>query len=52
MPYLETRRLYGMVGKKVSKHMGYRKAKKAFNDINRDTVFFESRFLRSRMGRA
>lgn len=49
MPYMNTRRLHNIFGKKVSKYLVYRKAKRMFNEINRDMAFFESRFLRSRL---
>lgn len=49
MPYLNTRRSHHMLGKKVSKYFIYRKAKRMFNDINREMAFFESRFLKSRL---
>jgi hypothetical protein len=52
MPYIATRRLYNVIGKKVSRILGYRKAKKMCNEINRDMSFFESRFLRLRMNRS
>jgi len=49
MPHLTTRRLYNVFGRKVSKYMTYRKAKRLCNEINRDMLFFESRFLKSRL---
>ncbi|MBI5144243.1 MAG: hypothetical protein HZA30_04170 [Candidatus Omnitrophica bacterium] len=49
MPYLSTRRLHGAIGKKVSRYFMYRKAKRMYNDINREMTFFESRFLKSRL---
>lgn len=52
MPYTQTRRLYNVVGKKVSRFLSYWKAKKMYNVINRDMSYIESRFLRSRMNRA
>ncbi|MBP7055731.1 MAG: hypothetical protein KBB52_02625 [Candidatus Omnitrophica bacterium] len=52
MPYTSTRRLYNVVGKKISKVLSYRKAKRMCNEINRDILFFESRFLRSRLNRS
>lgn len=47
MPYLNTRRLHNVFGKKISKYFMYRKAKRLFNEINRDMGIFESRFLKS-----
>ena len=52
MPYAATRRLYHIIGKKVSKFVTYRKAKKLFNEISRDIGSIESRFIRSRAGHA
>jgi hypothetical protein len=52
MPHLTTRRLYSIFGKKVSKFMTYKKAKRLCSEINRDMMFFESRFLRSRLNHA
>jgi len=49
MPYTATRRLYNVVGKKVSRFFCYRKAKKLYNEINRDMTSVEARFIRSRM---
>lgn len=49
MPYISTRRLYNVVGKKVSHFFGYRKAKRLYNEINRDMAAVESRFIRSRL---
>lgn len=49
MPYIATRRLYNVVGKKVSRFFEYRKAKKLYNEINRDMTSVESRFIRSRL---
>lgn len=49
MPYIATRRLYNVVGKKVSRFLGYQKAKRMYSEISRDLVGLESRFLRSRM---
>lgn len=52
MPYTATRRLYNVVGKKVSRFFGYRKAKKLYNEINRDLTSVEARFIRSRLHQA
>jgi len=52
MPYTATRRLYSIVGKKVSRFFGYRKAKRMYNEINRDMTSVESRFIRSRLHQA
>jgi hypothetical protein len=52
MPYLSTRRSYNIFGKKVSKYLSYRKAKRLCNEINRDMAFFESRYIKSRMNHA
>lgn len=49
MPYLATRRLYNVVGKKVSKFITYRRAKRLYNEINRDMAFFESKYLKARL---
>ena len=48
MPYTNTRRLYHMIGRKVSKYVMYRKAKRLYSEINRDMHNFESKFIRSR----
>ena len=52
MPYVATRRLYNVIGKKVSRYFNCRKAKKLYNEINRDMAFFESRFMKSRLHHA
>lgn len=52
MPYTATRRLYNVFGKKVSKYLSYKKAKRMYNEINRDMAFFEARYLKSRMSHA
>ena len=52
MPYLATRRLHDTFGKKVSRYMSYRKAKKLYNEITREMTFFEARYLKSRMSHA
>ncbi len=52
MPYLATRRMYNIFGKKVSRYFSYKKAKRLANEINRDMAFFESRYLKSRMNHA
>ena len=52
MPYTSTRRLYNVVGRKISKYFNYRKAKRLYSEINRDMAFFESRFSKSRLHHA
>ena len=52
MPYANTRRLYHVFGKKVSKYFMYKKAKKMYNEINRDMSTFEAKFLRTRFNHA
>lgn len=52
MPYASTRRLYNVFGKKIVRYMAYRKAKRLYNEINRDMTMFESRFIRSRLNHA
>ena len=49
MPYIATRRLYNVVGKKVSKFFNYRRAKMLYNEINREMSFFENRYMKSRL---
>ena len=49
MPYIATRRLYNVYGKKVSKYLNYRRAKRLYNVINRDMSSFEERYLKSKM---
>ena len=49
MPYTATRRLYHMFGRKVSKYVLYKKAKKLCGEISRDMAVLESRFLKSRL---
>ncbi len=49
MPYSATRRLYHMFGRKVSKYMMYKKARKMCSDINRNISLLESRYLKSRL---
>ncbi len=52
MPYMATRRLYSVIGKKLSKYFTYRKAKRLCNEINRDMAFFESKYLKDRLHHA
>jgi len=52
MPYTATRRLYNVVGKKISKYLNYRRAKRLYNEINRDMAFFEYRYIKSRLHHA
>ena len=49
MPYLATRRLYNVVGKKLSRFITYRRAKRLYNEINRDMAFFESKYMKARL---
>ena len=48
MPYIATRRLHNTFGKKVSRYLSYKKAKRMYNEINRDMASFESRFLKAK----
>lgn len=52
MPYVVTRRLYNVFGKKISRYFSYKKAKRMYNEISRDMAFFESKFLKSRLSHA
>ncbi|MDD5422790.1 MAG: hypothetical protein WC592_02070 [Candidatus Omnitrophota bacterium] len=52
MPYVVTRRLYNVIGRKISRYFSYRKAKRLYNEINRDIAFFESKYMKSRMNHA
>jgi len=52
MPYTATRRFYNVFGKKISRYMTYRRAKKLYNEINRDMAFFESKYLKNRLHHA
>ncbi|MDD5136494.1 MAG: hypothetical protein PHX20_06305 [Candidatus Omnitrophica bacterium] len=49
MPYIATRRLHDTFGKKVSRYLSYRKAKRMYNGINRSMMLFEARYLKSKM---
>ena len=49
MPYTATRRLHNVFSKKVVRYFSYKKAKRMFNEINREMDVFESRFLKSRL---
>lgn len=49
MPYTVTRRSHDTFGKKVSRFLSYKKAKKMCNEISRDMAFFEARYLKSRL---
>ena len=51
MPYAAMRRLHNVFEKKVSRDLGYRKAKKSYNETSRDMAFVESRFMRARTSR-
>ena len=52
MPYLSTRRMHNIFGRKVSRYLSYRKAKRLCNEINRDMAFFETRYIKSRLHHA
>ncbi len=52
MPYLATRRLHDTFGKKVSRYLSYKKAKKMCNEISRGMLLLEARYLRSKMSQA
>jgi len=52
MPYTATRRFYNAFGKKISRYLTYRKAKKMSSEISRDIASLESRFLKSRLHNA
>ncbi|MDD5428496.1 MAG: hypothetical protein PHI58_04590 [Candidatus Omnitrophica bacterium] len=49
MPYTVTRRLHNTFGKKVSRYLSYKKAKKMCNEISRGMMLLEARYLRSKM---
>ena len=49
MPYIATRRLYNVLGKKISRYFSYRRAKKLYNEISRGMAFFESKYLKARL---
>ena len=52
MPYIATRRLHNTFGKKVSRYLSYKRAKRMYNEINKDMMLFEARYLRSKMSQA
>lgn len=52
MPYVTTRRLHNVFGKKVSRYLSYKRAKRLYNEINRDIESLEARFLKSRLNHA
>jgi len=52
MPHLTTRRLYHVFGRKICRYFSYRKARRLYNEINKDMSFFEARFLKSRLHHA
>jgi hypothetical protein len=52
MPYTATRRLYNVLGKKISRYLAYRRAKRLYNEINRDMAFFESKYMKARLHHA
>ncbi|MDP2913480.1 MAG: hypothetical protein Q8N91_05675 [Candidatus Omnitrophota bacterium] len=52
MPYITTRRLYNVIGKKVSRYFNCKKARRLYNEINRDMIFFETRLIKSRLHHA
>ena len=52
MPHMATRRLYNVIGKKISRYLAFRKAKRLCNEINRDMAFFESKYLKARLHHA
>lgn len=49
MPYTATRRIYHMFGKKISKFVMYRKARRMCGEINSKLSVLESRFVKSRL---
>jgi len=49
MPYITTRRLYNVIGRKISRYFTYKKARRLYNEISRDMSFFEARILKSRL---
>jgi hypothetical protein len=49
MPYTTTRRNYNTIGKRVSRFLTYLKAKRLYNEINRDMAFFEAKYLKARL---
>jgi len=49
MPYIATRRLHDTFGKKISRYFSYRKAKRLYNEISKEMVVLEARYLRSKM---
>lgn len=52
MPYSQTRSFYGILGRRISRYLAYRRAKKMFSDINRALNFFEIKFIKSRLHHA
>ncbi|MDD5496002.1 MAG: hypothetical protein PHP46_02735 [Candidatus Omnitrophica bacterium] len=50
MPYTATRRQHNIVGRKLAKYFAYKKAKKLCNEIHKDMLFFELKYLKSRFG--
>lgn len=49
MPYITTRRSHNIFGRKISRYFNCKKARRLYNEINRDMVFFEEKFIKSRL---
>lgn len=49
MPYASTRNYYGEFGKKISRYLAYRRAKKMYSEINRALNFFELKYIKGRL---
>jgi len=52
MPYIATRRLYSVAGKKISRYSAIRRSKKLYNEVSRDMAFVEAKYLKTRMHNA
>ncbi|GEM_PF-1239347 len=49
MTPVNTRTSHGIAGKRISRFLDYRKARRLCNDISRDISSIEARFLKSRL---
>lgn len=49
MPYAGANRAHSSKGKKMTRLMNYKRAKRLCIEINRDIAFFEAKFLKSRL---
>lgn len=52
MPNTGANRSQSSLGRRLARFLNYRRAKRLYNEINREMAFFESRYLKSRLHHA